>query len=53
MAAWEAWLVDHLGGLGIDADVYAPYVTGVMEDTASTTEERASSVVCTDPQLCS
>lgn len=42
--------MDHLGGLGIDADVHAPYVTGVMEDTTSTTEERASSVVRTDPR---
>jgi hypothetical protein len=29
-AAWEAWLAECLGALGIDADVFGPYVTGIM-----------------------
>ena len=29
-AAWDAWLAECLGGLSIDADVFGPYVTGIM-----------------------
>ena len=29
-AAWEAWLAECLGALDIDADVFGPYVTGIM-----------------------
>ena len=28
--AWDAWLAECLGGLNIDADVFGPYVTGIM-----------------------
>ena len=29
-AAWDAWLAECLGALDIDADVFGPYVTGIM-----------------------
>jgi hypothetical protein len=27
---WDEWLADCLGTLDIDADVFGPYVTGIM-----------------------
>ena len=28
--AWDTWLAECLSALDIDADVYGPYVTGIM-----------------------
>jgi hypothetical protein len=28
--AWDAWLAECLSAMGIDADVFGPYVTGIM-----------------------
>jgi hypothetical protein len=41
---WDAFLCSRLKALAIDSDVFAPYVTGLLEDASLPAEERDSSV---------
>ena len=42
--SWDEFLCARLCALEIDADVFAPYVTGLLEDASLPVEERDSSV---------
>jgi len=43
-SAWDSWLADSLATLGIDSDVYGPYVTGIfVRDSAA---QAAAATAC-------
>eukprot|EP00903_Cladosiphon_okamuranus_P016644 g15350.t1 len=44
-ADFDTWLVDKLDALGLDAEVYGGYVSGIMGDEDNPQEERLDSVI--------
>ncbi|CBJ30946.1 hypothetical protein Esi_0226_0020 [Ectocarpus siliculosus] len=44
-SSFDTWLVDKLDALGLDAEVYGGYVTGIMGDEDNPQEERIESVI--------
>ncbi|CAM9149865.1 unnamed protein product [Pylaiella littoralis] len=45
ISGFDTWLVDKLDALGLDAEVYGGYVTGIMGDEDNPQEERIDSVI--------
>jgi hypothetical protein len=44
MAHFDLWLGEKLDSLGLDAEVYLEYLTGILSDDAETLESKAESL---------